>query len=553
MRRGSTLENSPAIEWPAWPGWVEAPLLVALETLPATSPGTAGTPLERRIEPTDHSDGTRQADRRGLKPKGEMRSGVQTSDGVPGIGARQRPISFGTGGWRGILGEEITFPRIRATLAAIAHWTLRQRRGRRVVVAYDTRFMGDRMVATAVAMLRERGLEPLVSQAPVPTPVMAHAIRARDAAAGVMFTASHNPSDYHGIKVFGHWGGSVSGEDVSAIEDAAQRELALAPVCELASDFERCDFIDGYSNDLLDTIDRSALRKSPLRVRYDALHGTGAGVLDAVLRRAGVEVSTRRGELDPLFGGTAPDPIPANLGELSLELRSQDGLSIGLATDGDADRVGAVDGDGRILSETEVLALLVDHLARTGRALRGVAISLATGSLVERVARFHGLSVSRHPSGFKHLSKALRSGSDDVAGDESGGFAFAGLGCDKDGILAGCFLAEICAVTGKSLSERLRELEARHGRWVAGRLALPTGAHHLQRLAKLLAMPPEWVDGSAVRSVAVVDGLHIRLDDGFLILRASGTEPVIRVFAEARDPHTLQRRLATGRQLLDRR
>ena len=457
---------------------------------------------------------------------------------------------FGSGGWRGVLGEEITFPRLRAALVGVAAWAIGQGRGRRVVVAHDTRFLGDRMAATAVAMLREQGLEPLVSAQPVPTPVAAHAVRRHDAVAGIVFTASHNPSEYHGLKVLGHWGGAIFGEDVRTIERRALRALAEAPQCEPARDFAKLDFIAGYTSDLLSTIDCRVLRGSSLHVAYDALHGSGAGIFETVLRRAGVEGSTRRCEADPRFGGISPDPVAENLRDLSSELRARPGLALGLATDGDADRLGAVDGDGRVLSETEVLAILVDHLARSGRLEGGVAISIATGSLVERVAASYGLAVSRHPGGFKNLSRALALGGNDLAGDESGGFAFSALGCDKDGILAGCLLAEACAASDAPLRERLGEFEDRHGRWVAGRMAQPAAPEVRIRLARLLAAPPSRIDGCAVRSIDVADGLYAQLDDGFVMLRASGTEPVLRIYAEAREPRLLQSRLAAGLDLL---
>jgi phosphomannomutase len=285
-------------------------------------------------------------------------------------------------------------------------------------------------------------------------------------------------------------------------------------------------------------------------VVYDAMHGTGAGVLDGVLSGGRLRVGLLRGAPDPRFGGAAPDPLPQRLRELRRQVRGLRGLRLGLATDGDADRFAAVDADGRVLAESEALALLVDHLARTGRIERGVAISIATGSLVERVAVGYGLPVTRFPIGFKYLSRALASGAADVAGEESGGFAFAGLGRDKDGILAGCLLAELAAKTRAPLRERLGELQRRYGPLASGRSATSASPRVRRALEKLMAAPPSRVDGHPVRAVRRKGGLHLTLDDGFLMLRASGTEPLLRVYAESPGPRRLRRRLAAGMRLL---
>ncbi|HKJ23667.1 MAG TPA: phosphoglucomutase/phosphomannomutase family protein, partial [Myxococcota bacterium] len=220
------------------------------------------------------------------------------------------------------------------------------------------------------------------------------------------------------------------------------------------------------------------------------------------------------------------------------------------ATDGDADRYAAVDASGRILSATEAVALLVDHLARCGRIRRGVAISVATGSLVERVARAHGLAVTRHPIGFKHLSAALLSGAADCAGEESGGFVWAAHGVDKDGILAAALLAEIVAVTGAPLGERLAALEREHGPSHCGRVAVAARPGVRDRLAALRADPPARVGSAGVVSVDRRDGLRLALPDGFVMLRASGTEPAVRVYAEAPSARALRARLALGARWL---
>jgi len=462
----------------------------------------------------------------------------------------EAPIRFGTSGWRGILGEDFTFPRLRTLLTAVGLWLAREGAARgEVIVAHDTRFLGDRMAALAVAALRAQGQRPLLAKGAVPTPVIARAIRRRRARAGLVFTASHNPPEYQGLKLLDASGGSLGPDQAHQIES-----LLGAPAEGLAAASARVrtlDLVPAYLKDLLAVVDRAPIARARLRVVYDAMHGAGAPVLTSALASLGARVRLLRGDPDPRFGGEAPDPAPERLRLLSRTLRAARGLHLGLATDGDADRFAVVAGDGRVLSETQSVALLVDHLARSGRIRRGVALSIATGSLVERVAEGHGLAVTRHPIGFRFLSRELIEGAADAAADESGGFALGSFSADKDGILSSCLLAELMATLRAPLRERLAELERRHGRSDCGRSMRPLQPRSLETLARLSAAPPSRVARQRVREVACEDGLRLVFDDGFLLLRASGTEPVLRVYAEARSPRELAGRLAAGARLLE--
>jgi phosphomannomutase len=404
------------------------------------------------------------------------------------------------------------------------------------------------MAALAAAMLAAHGLRTVVAKGAVPTPVVARAIRRRRARAGLVFTASHNPPEYQGLKLLDASGGSLASERTRQIEallavPGPEPAPSVAPVRAI-------DLVTPYLADLMAVVMRAPIARARPRVIYDAMHGAGAGVLARALERLGARVTLLRGEPDPTFGGTAPDPVPAHLTDLSRRLRAARGPCLGLATDGDADRFAVATADGRALGETQAAALLVDHLARTGRARRGVALSIAVGSLVERVAAGHGLSVTRHPIGFRHLSRQLASGAADVAADESGGFALGRFGADKDGILAACLATELVASGGRPLRRRLAELERRHGRSACGRTALPALPRALEALWRLRAAPPSRVGAHAVQAAATDEGLRLLFSDGFLMLRASGTEPVLRIYAEAGGAGALARRLAAGAKLL---
>lgn len=459
------------------------------------------------------------------------------------------PIRFGTNGWRGTLADEITGPRVRALAAAVAEW-LTASGGRRVWVAHDTRFLGPTLTATAAGVLSARGLAVTRVRSPIATPVVTHALGRGRADAALVFTASHNPAADHGVKVIDAGGASISPSGSRRLERLAARALRGAAIAAAPPPRRWIDPRPAYLRSLRAQLDGDALRRGRVAVVYDAMHGAGAGLCDAALRDAGVRVESLRADADPRFGGSAPDLAPAHLLGLIQRVRAGGGRWLGLANDGDADRFAVVDRDGTVLTETEALALLVDHLARSGRALGGLAISLATGTLVEQVAREHGIAVERHPIGFKYLSGALRRGRASLAGEESGGFALGAHGIDKDGVLAACLIAELAALDPRPLGRRLRALERRYGVRTCGRTALAGDDARRARMESLRNGPPDRVDGQPVRSVDLRDGFRLELADGFVMLRDSGTEPLIRVYAEAPGRAALRRRLEAGRRLL---
>ncbi|MBW2268819.1 MAG: phosphoglucomutase/phosphomannomutase family protein [Deltaproteobacteria bacterium] len=457
--------------------------------------------------------------------------------------AKRSSPRFGTSGWRGVWGEEFTLPRFRTVLRGSAAW-FAENGGGEVVLVHDTRFLGERLAQQAHALLAEAGLSVCRGRGASPTPVAVRAVLRRRAAGAVVLTASHNPPEYQGVKVFGPDGAGVAGSEVRRIEALVARARDEEP--PPSAPVRSRELRSAYVRELLRELDLAAFERARPRVVYDALHGAGAGVLDAVLEEAGARVETLRAAPDPHFGGVVPDPTAATLLGLRRRVGTLRGARLGIATDGDADRFAVVDERGRLLSATQALALLVEHCARSGRASRGVALSIATGSLAEKVAREHGLAVSRHPIGFKHFRAALLAGRADLAGEESGGFAWGRFHPDKDGVLAASLLTESLARGRAPLSERLARLERRHGRSCCGRVALALAPGQLDAFEKLRAAPPARLDGARVLAMRDDDGLHLALADGFVMLRPSGTEPLLRVYAEAPGRAALERRLGAG-------
>ncbi|MDH3685464.1 MAG: hypothetical protein OEP95_04520 [Myxococcales bacterium] len=463
----------------------------------------------------------------------------------------ERPVRFGTSGWRGVLGEDFTFERARALAAAVGRHAVAGSAAPRILVTHDTRFQADHVAQAAAEVLAGVGVRPAIAEGPTPTPVATHAVRRRGFAAGFLVTASHNPPEYLGVKVVAPCGGSVDSNVARALEKACARQLAAGPPPRGAVPNRKLRPADAYLRDLARRLDVDRLERTRFPICYDAIHGTGAGVLDRLLRDLGARVEVLRAAADPRFGGCAPDPSPERLGALGRRVASLGGRAVGLATDGDADRLGVVDRKGR-LSETQVVALLVDHLARTRRLAAGVAISVATGSLVERVAADAGLDVVRCPIGFKPLTEALASGRASLAGEESGGFAWAPFSHDKDGILAGALIAEVASSHRHGLRGRLEQLEKRHGRSACGRSAVVRRPGHLEGLRRLEEAPPSRFDRSPVRAEKTPGGIVLHLSDGFALLRTSGTEPLVRLYAEAPDPRKLAARLTAAAALLTR-
>ncbi|MCH2186342.1 hypothetical protein MK280_10770, partial [Myxococcota bacterium] len=443
----------------------------------------------------------------------------------------------------------VTFARTRRLARGLGiHWG---RRGafRRVLIGFDTRLASEALACCVSDILHEAGFEPILSREAVPTPVLTHAVRRRRVAGGVMLTASHNAPLDHGVKVFGPTGGALAEDEVRQLEgivsacDGRQSPEALPR--------RRINLIDPYIRHVRTLLDEQSIQTARVRVVYDAMHGTGANLLPRLFDSIGVRADSLNTNLDPGFGGRAPDPIPDHIGDLIRCVgKEKAGHPFGLATDGDGDRLTVVLRGGRILSETEMAALLVDYLAESGRLCGGVAVTQASGSLIGRVAGARGLELIQTPIGFKFLAPLLDSKRIAVAADESGGFAWSRMGIDKDGLMAAALFCEMASVTPRGVEGRLQALEAEHGPSYCGRGAVPQTGVTQAGFRRLHRVPPAKWDGRKVLHVHQEDGLRLTLEDGFVMWRGSGTEPVFRVYAEAKSKRRLGQRLRLAEQLL---
>jgi phosphoglucomutase len=444
-------------------------------------------------------------------------------------------IHFGTSGWRGIIAEDFTFGGVRRAAAAIAGHVLARKRSPKIIVGYDTRFFSVEFARTSASVLRSHGCQVLLCGDFTPTPTIAHAIIHGKLDGGVNITASHNPAQYNGLKFSGAEGGPALPEVTKDIEKRAAA-LAEIPAAgqDVDEDFEHIDPREPYFAQLRSVVRFDLLKKLRRGVVCDALHGCGAGWLDRALKEHGVPFTAIRGQRDVLFEGTGPDPSETNLVPLARAVKEKKAMA-GLATDGDADRFGILDRDGTFISPNHVLGLLFDYLLETRGTKLGASRSVATTHLIDAVALHHGVKVYETPVGFKYVGPLLREDKILLGGEESAGMTVRGHVPEKDGILACLLVAEMIAARQASLLDQLRALFKRIGGefWpVRENLHLSPDAQ-----AKLPARLREDCSKFAGRKVTRTDrtdGLKLVLDNGeWLLMRLSGTEPLVRIYAEA--------------------
>ncbi|MFN8484558.1 MAG: phosphoglucomutase/phosphomannomutase family protein [Anaerolineae bacterium] len=477
-------------------------------------------------------------------------------------------IHFGTDGWRAVISDQFTFANVRHVAQAIAQWVLEQtppNGEHSVVVGFDTRFLSDRYAIEVTRVLAGNGIHVYLTSGNCPTPALSWAVPSLKATAGVMITASHNPPRYNGIKVKASHGGSAMPADTAQIERFLQENLAQgrAPAYTTydAPGHDRGDSPDhprisryntlpGYLAHLKTLVDFDAIAVLNPRVVADPMYGAGRGYLRAMIAAMGVEVHEIRHELNPGFGGVHPEPIPRNLRALVHTVLEGE-FDAGLATDGDADRVGAVDDTGRFVSPHMIFALVLRHLAERGQ--RGdVVKTVSTTLLVDRLARHYGLTLHETPVGFNHIADHILKGNVLIGGEESGSLTIQGHVPEGDGLLMGLLLLEVMAKQGqRKLSRVIDDLLAEQGPVFYDRHDLRVPPFSKQEMvARLTDNAPATLGDVGVARVNSMDGVKYLLeDDAWLLIRPSGTEPVLRIYAEGRSPEQVQALLAAGQSL----
>ncbi|PLY07426.1 MAG: phosphoglucomutase [Desulfuromonas sp.] len=468
-------------------------------------------------------------------------------------------IAFGTSGWRGIFCEDFTYANVRVVTQAIADYLKAIGEGEKgVVVGYDARFMGDAFAHETARVLAGAGVKSYVCSRDTPTPVIAFEILRRGAAGGINFTASHNPANYNGLKFSPSNGGPALPETTKDIERRANamlgeivyRDMPLNQAVH-AGLVESIDPHDAYCQRLSELVDIEAIARSGMKIAVNPMYGTARGYLDYLLREAGVDVVTINDHLDPYFGGLPPEPSENHIADFIKLVREDSAVRLGLATDGDADRYGILDFDGTFYEPNYILALLLDYFIRVKGKKGDAARSVATSHFVDAVAAHHGVKVHETPVGFKFIGDLISKDQILVGGEESAGLSIGGHVPDKDGIIACLLVAEMVAVTGKSLQELITDLYGRVGEFHTRRINLSLTPELEEGYADKVADFPAEFAGRKVTEVITIDGTKFLLDDGsWLLYRKSGTEPVVRLYGEAGNQGALDEILAAGKAFL---
>jgi len=453
-------------------------------------------------------------------------------------------VQFGTGGWRAVIGEGFTMHNVRRLCQALANKLIREESETRgVVIGYDRRFLSDRAAEAAAEVFAGNNIRVGLLKEDAPTPLITYATRARDATFGLAFTASHNPPEYNGLKVFLTDGALLMDEETREIE-AETRALTLDDVVKIELDIaeeagivERIDYTNEYVDAVESFVDLDTIRRAGLRVIVDPMYGTGQVTLEIILIEARCRVVTIHGRHDPLFGGRSPAPDLKALNLLISEVRDGD-YDLGLATDGDADRIAIVDDRGEYIHINDVLLLLYYYLHEIRGQLGGVVRNLATTHMLDRLAHHFGEKCYEVPVGFKHIAAAMKEHDALLGGESSGGLTIRGHIMGKDGILAAALIVEMIARMGRKVSQLLEEMYALVGRLYTVEENVPaTSEMKIVIPQRLREAAIEKLGPYTVRRVSHLDGIKLLLEnDYWVLLRFSGTEPLLRLFAEAGSP-----------------
>ena len=476
-------------------------------------------------------------------------------------------IHFGTDGWRAVISDTFTFNNLRVVTQAIAdavmseYW-VKPGEGstkpnmRKMVVGYDTRFLSDRYAQEVARVLAANGFTVLLAQSDAPTPAISYAVRNSNSLAGVMITASHNAPRYNGLKLKSMDGNSALPEQCRRVEvyinDNEERargpNLMEYDHAREAGLIQRFNPLEAYFSHLHTMINCDLIAENPQRFVVDSMYGSGRGVIKAFLHGTGCEINEIRGEMNPGFGGVHPEPIARYLGPLAGAISTGTG-NFGLATDGDADRIGAMDERGNFVDPHKIMALALRYLVEK-RGLSGAVVrTVSTTRMIDRLAKKYGLRLYETPVGFNHIADYMMSEDVLIGGEESGGISFKGHIPEGDGPLMGLLLVEMAAAYQSSLFEMVENLLSEVGPAVYERKDIRL-SHPVSKTAMtqyLTKQVPNAIGGEKIAEVSSIDGVkYILEDDSWLLIRPSGTEPVLRVYAEGRTSQMVKDLLSYG-------
>ena len=464
-------------------------------------------------------------------------------------------IRFGTDGWRGVIAEDYTFDNVRVCAQAIANYlTQNGKAAEGLVIGYDTRFASEHFAAAAAEVLGANGVKVWLCQEAAPTPVVSYSILTQKATGGIMITASHNPGTWNGLKYRSEYAGAAS-PDVLAQLEAQIREVQAGqgPRRAAIDDLNKAGTITyfdpkpAYFRQVAGLVDLNGIKNAGLKVVADAMYGSGAGYFDALLGGGTTSVHSIRSYRNPIFPGINPEPIPPNVGELIDAVRDQK-ADIGLGTDGDSDRIGVVDETGTFINQLQVYALLLLYLLEV-RDMRGPAVRTLTSTVMaDKLGKLYGIPVYETSVGFKYVAPKMMETGAILGGEESGGFAFGEHIPERDALVAGLFLLDLTIKLGRPLAEVVRYLYEKVGAHYYARRDFHFDPNKKAEIIRQVGdYRPTEMDMMKVADINTTDGYKFVLEDGsWLLIRFSGTEPVMRIYTETTDRARVNRLLDMG-------
>ncbi len=461
-------------------------------------------------------------------------------------------IKFGTDGWRGVIADDFTFENISRVALATANFYKRQKNIKNgIVVGYDSRFLSREFAEKVSEVLGNRGIKVILSDKISSTPMVSLLTRKLKAAAGIVITASHNPARYNGFKIKGDFGGPAFPEIVAKVE----KELSKNPSSKIVfrnsfnqlvdkGIIRKIDFTSVYIEDIKNKIDIELIKSAGIKIAYDAMHGAGQGVMDQIIP---LRVSIRN-DYNPSFGGSHPEPLPQHTPGL-IEAVVRNACDIGIATDGDADRIGAFDEKGNFVDSHRIFALILKYFIEEKKLTGEVAKSFSVSQIIDKMCRKYGLVLHETPIGFKYLCRLMVERNILIAAEESGGVGVKGHLPERDGTYIGLLLAEIMAIRKKKLSQLVEELMTEFGWHYFNRYDAHLTEKEKQRILNFYKKSPKQIAGFVVERIDTKDGFKLFVENGWVLVRASGTEPLIRFYAEADTPEKVEKLLKSAREI----
>jgi alpha-D-glucose phosphate-specific phosphoglucomutase len=468
------------------------------------------------------------------------------------------PIKFGTDGWRGIIADDFTFENVRICAQSAADYLTGAGLAHRgLVVGYDTRFASEDFAAAAAEVVAANGIRVYLCQQATPIPIISYAILMQQAGGAIVITASHNAASWNGFKYKLENASSASPEVVTELESHISRIQAGGIVKQMPLDqalkegiVTKFDPSPTYIQHIGELVDLERLRHSGLKVIVDSMYGAGIGYLRSILSGGTTQVTEIHGKRNPLFPGLQPEPIASNLGELSMRVK-EDGASVGLATDGDADRIGIMDERGEFLTTLQVFTLLALYLLEVCEKRGAIVKTITQTSMLYRLGELYGVPVYETPVGFKYVAPKMLAEDALIGGEESGGFAYRGHIPERDGILSGLLFLDLMVSKQKSPSQLLEYLYSKVGPHYYKRIDIDVPASEREVIADRLNMSrPSHIKNTAVTGIETSDGFRFLLADrNWLLIRFSGTEPILRVYAESDSIARVDGFLEAGREM----